>query len=87
MTTILERKGHIQIKYIILLQRVQCKPVHCVVYSATVEEQQVFKGEVKRKVTKPVRAPEHLFYEDRLQELGLFSLEKRRLWGDFMETF
>jgi len=34
-----------------------------------------------------IRGLKHLSYEDRLRELGMFSLDKRRLQGEHIEAF
>ena len=79
-----EREGSVPLYSALLWPHLE----YCVqVWGFQHREDRELLEQIQGKATKMVRELKHLSYEDSLRKLGLLSLEKRKLQGDFIVAF
>ena len=60
---------------------------YCIQFCGTQHKNIKLLEQAQRRATEMIRGLEHFHYGDRLRELGLLSLEKRRLQGKLIVAF
>lgn len=60
--------------------------VLCLILDFPVQERYIL-GRVQKRATKIITLLEHLCYEEKLGELRLFSLKKKRLRGNLINVY
>ncbi|KAJ7427099.1 hypothetical protein WISP_09642 [Willisornis vidua] len=79
----LNKKVHVSLT---MFKKIPPGVLHPGLWSPAQKEHRLVGGS-QEEATKIIREMKHLSHQKRARELGLFSLEQRRLWDDLVEAF